>query len=74
MKWKSRAKRKAEVGDTRVRTTFALMPMRAENGYTYWLTKVVLHERLMRKLKRRRGGFVDEEEKWVAYKTEVPED
>ena len=73
MKWKTRRIRKPEVGDTRVRETFAWLPVTAEDGFTYWMTRVIQHERLMRRMKRKRGGFVDEEERWIPFRTEVPD-
>lgn len=74
MKWKTRHPKRAEVGDTRTRETFAWLPVTSENGFTYWMTKVIVHERLMRRLKRKRGGFAEEEERWVAFRTELPGD
>lgn len=74
VRWKSKKKGRAEIGDTRVRKTFAWMPREAEDGFTYWMTPVIVHERLMRKITRKRGGFVEESEKWIAYKTELIKD
>lgn len=74
VRWKSRKKARAEIGDTRVRKTFAWLPREAEDGFTYWMTPVILHERLMRRIRRKRGGFVEESEKWVAFKTELIKD
>lgn len=74
MRWKSRKKGRPEIGDTRKRKTFAWLPVSAEDGFTYWMAPVIVHERLMRKIKRIRGGFVEESEKWVTFKTELIKD
>ena len=44
MKWKSRRDPNGKIGDERVRTKFAWFPIEAGDGYTYWLTPVVVHE------------------------------
>lgn len=62
MKWKSRRDSHGKIGDERVRTKFAWLPINADDGYTYWLSPVVVREKLLPKLGR--GGFEDEEEGW----------
>lgn len=62
MKWKSRRDPRGKIGDERVRTKFAWVPIDADDGYTYWLRPVVVREKLLPKLGR--GGFEDEEEDW----------
>ena len=62
MKWKSRRERDGKIGDERVRTKFAWLPVEADDGYTYWLAPVVVREKLLPKVSR--GGFEDEEEVW----------
>lgn len=62
MKWKSRRDPRGKIGDERVRTKFAWIPIDADDGYTYWLRPVVVREKLLPKLGR--GGFEDEEEDW----------
>ena len=62
MKWKSRRDSNGKIGDERVRTKFAWFPIDADDGYTYWLSPVVVREKLLPKLGR--GGFEDEEEDW----------
>ena len=39
------------------------MPVEADDGYTYWLTPVVVREQLLPKLSR--GGFEDDEQSWA---------
>ena len=51
------------LGDERVRTKFAWMPVEADDGFTYWLTPVVVREQLLPKLSR--GGFEDDEKDWA---------
>lgn len=63
MKWKSRHDHRGKVGDERVRTKFAWLPIEAEDGYTYWLSTVVVREQLLPKVTR--GGFEDDEEDWT---------
>ena len=62
MKWKSRRSNTGKIGDERVRTKFAWLPVEADDGYTYWLSSVVIREKLLPKLGR--GGFEDDEEDW----------
>ncbi len=62
MKWKSRRARRGKIGDERVRTKFAWFPVEADDGYTYWLTPVVVREKLLPKVTR--GGFEDDEDVW----------
>lgn len=62
MKWKSRRNPRGKIGDERVRTRFAWFPVHAEDGFTYWLTPVVVREKLLPK--RSRGGFEDDDEDW----------
>ncbi len=63
MKWKSRSDPDGKIGDERVRTRFAWLPVEADDGYTYWLTPVVVREQLLPKLSR--GGFEDDEQAWA---------
>ncbi len=42
MKWKSRRDSDGKIGDERVRTKFAWIPIDADDGYTYWLSPVVV--------------------------------
>jgi hypothetical protein len=62
VKWKSRRDSAGRIGDERVRTKFAWLPVEADDGYTYWLTPVVVREQLLPKVTR--GGFEDDEQKW----------
>lgn len=63
MKWKSRHDPDGKMGDERVRTKFAWLPVEADDGYTYWLTPVVVREQLLPKVSR--GGFEDDEQDWA---------
>lgn len=62
MKWKSRRTRAEQIGDERVRTLFAWKPMAADDGYTYWMSKLIVKEKLLPKVTR--GGFEDDAEAW----------
>jgi hypothetical protein len=62
VKWKSRREQGGKIGDERVRTKFAWLPVEADDGYTYWLAPVVVREKLLPKVSR--GGFEDDEETW----------
>ena len=62
MKWKSRRESGGKIGDERVRTKFAWLPVQAEDGFTYWLSKLVIREKLLPKVTR--GGFEDDVEDW----------
>ena len=62
MKWKSKGDASGKIGDERVRTKFAWTPVEADDGYTYWLTPVVVREQLLPKVSR--GGFEDDEQDW----------
>ena len=62
MKWKSRRDPRGKIGDERVRTRFAWLPVEADDGFTYWLSTVVVREKLLPKVSR--GGFEDDDEKW----------
>jgi hypothetical protein len=62
VKWKSRGDPDGKIGDERVRTRFAWLPVDADDGYTYWLTPVVVREQLLPKVTR--GGFEDDEHDW----------
>jgi hypothetical protein len=62
VKWKSSRDPRGKIGDERVRTKFAWFPMEADDGYTYWLSTVVVREKLLPKVSR--GGFVDDDEEW----------
>ena len=62
MKWKNRRDPHGKIGDERVRTKFAWLPVEADDGYTYWLSAVVVREKLLPRLTR--GGFEDDEQGW----------
>jgi hypothetical protein len=62
VKWKSRRDARGKIGDERVRTKFAWLPVQADDGFTYWFERVVIREKLLPKLGR--GGFEDDEEDW----------
>jgi hypothetical protein len=62
VKWKSRRDPDGKIGDERVRTRFAWLPVDADDGFTYWLTPVVVREQLLPKVTR--GGFEDDEHDW----------
>jgi hypothetical protein len=62
VKWKRRRDPRGKIGEERVRTKFAWLPVDADDGYTYWLTPVVVRERLFPKVGR--GGFEDDEQEW----------
>lgn len=62
MKWKSRRTRAERIGDERVRTVFAWRPVAADDGYTYWMSKLLVREKLLPKVGR--GGFEEESEEW----------
>ncbi|HJP84523.1 MAG TPA: hypothetical protein VJ852_00910 [Gemmatimonadaceae bacterium] len=63
MKWKTRRNPDGKIGDERVRTKFAWFPVEADDGFTYWLTPVVVREQLLPKVSR--GGFEDDEQAWA---------
>lgn len=63
MKWRTRGDPQGNIGDERVRTKFAWLPVEADDGYTYWLTPVVVREQLLPKVSR--GGFEDDEQSWA---------
>jgi hypothetical protein len=63
VKWKSRRNPDGKIGDERVRTKFAWLPVDADDGFTYWMTPVVVREQLLPKLSR--GGFEDDEQSWA---------
>ena len=62
MKWRTRGNPDGKIGDERVRTKFAWVPIEADDGFTYWLTPVVVREQLLPKVSR--GGFEDDEQEW----------
>ena len=62
MKWRTRGDSQGKLGDERVRTKFAWLPVEADDGYTYWLTPVVVREQLLPKVSR--GGFEDDDQDW----------
>jgi hypothetical protein len=62
VKWKSRRDPRGKIGDERVRTRFAWLPVEADDGFTYWLSTVVVREKLLPRVSR--GGFEDDDEKW----------
>ena len=63
MKWKSKHDPNGNIGDERVRTKFAWLPVEADDGYTYWLTSLLVREQLLPKLSR--GGFEDDDQAWA---------
>jgi len=63
VKWKSKHDPNGNIGDERVRTKFAWLPVEADDGYTYWLTSLVVREQLLPKLSR--GGFEDDDQAWA---------
>ncbi len=62
MKWKNRGDPHGKIGDERVRTKFAWLPIETDDGFTYWLAPVVVREKLLPKVTR--GGFEDDEQTW----------
>ena len=62
MKWRTRGDPQGKIGDERVRTKFAWLPIEADDGYTYWLSPVVVREQLLPKVSR--GGFEDDQQDW----------
>lgn len=62
MKWKNRGDPGGKMGDERVRTKFAWLPVEADDGFTYWLAPVVVREKLLPKVTR--GGFEDDDQSW----------
>jgi hypothetical protein len=62
VKWKNRSDPRGKIGDERVRTKFAWFPVEGDDGFTYWLTPVVVREKLLPKISR--GGFEDDEQTW----------
>lgn len=62
LKWKSRRNRAKTIGDERVRTLFAWRPLEAADGYTYWMSRLIVREKLLPKVGR--GGFEEDSEKW----------
>ena len=62
MKWKRKRNPRGKIGDERVRTKFAWLPVEADDGYTYWLAPVVVREKLFPKVGR--GGFEDDVQEW----------
>jgi hypothetical protein len=63
VKWKSHRNPDGKIGDERVRTRFAWLPVDADDGFTYWLTAVVVREQLLPRVTR--GGFEDDEREWA---------
>lgn len=41
MRWRTNARPRPEVGDTRRRRVFAWLPRRCDDGRTYWLERIV---------------------------------
>ncbi len=68
MKWKSRRARAEKIGDERVRTVFAWRPTAADDGFTYWMSKLIVREKLLPKVGR--GGFEDDSEAWEVLRAE----
>jgi hypothetical protein len=68
MKWKSRGDRAEKIGDERVRTVFAWRPVAADDGYTYWMSRLLVREKLLPKVGR--GGFEDDSEEWEILQAE----
>lgn len=62
MKWRTKGDPGGKIGDERVRTRFAWLPVSADDGFTYWLTPVVVREQLLPKVSR--GGFEDDNSEW----------
>jgi hypothetical protein len=62
VKWKNRSDPHGKIGDERVRTKFAWLPVESDDGFTYWLAPVVVHEKLLPKVTR--GGFEDDTQAW----------
>jgi hypothetical protein len=62
VKWRTKRDPNGKMGDERVRTRFAWLPVEADDGYTYWLTEVVVREQLLPKVSR--GGFEDDDQEW----------
>ena len=62
VKWKNKGDGGGKLGDERVRTKFAWLPVEADDGFTYWLAPVVVREKLLPKVTR--GGFEDDEQSW----------
>jgi hypothetical protein len=62
VKWRTKRDPNGKMGDERVRTRFAWLPVEADDGYTYWLTPVVVREQLLPKVSR--GGFEDDDQAW----------
>jgi hypothetical protein len=68
MKWKSRGDRAEKIGDERVRTVFAWRPVAADDGYTYWMSRLLVREKLLPKVGR--GGFEEDSEQWEILQAE----
>jgi hypothetical protein len=68
MKWKSRGDRAEKIGDERVRTFFAWRPVAADDGYTYWMSRLLVREKLLPKVGR--GGFEEDSEEWEILRAE----
>ncbi len=62
LKWKTRRDRREQIGDERVRTFFAWRPVAADDGYTYWFSRLIVREKLLPKVGR--GGFEEDSEDW----------
>jgi len=62
VKWRTKRDPNGKMGDERVRTRFAWLPVEADDGYTYWLTEVVVRGQLLPKVSR--GGFEDDDQEW----------
>src|SRR6202047_5398871 len=62
VKWKNRGDPHGRIGDERVRTKFAWLPVEADDGFTYWLAPGVVTKKLLPKVTR--AGFEDDEQAW----------
>ena len=63
MKWRTPTPRlhDKKVGDIRTRSLFAIIPREAADGFTYWLQKVVVKERLTETVALDHHGVYSEE-------------
>jgi hypothetical protein len=68
MKWRSRGDHAEKIGDERVRTLFAWRPVAADDGYTYWMSRLLVREKLLPKVGR--GGFEEDSEEWEILQAE----
>jgi len=64
MKWKTKKRIEYQVGDIRERVKFAILPVYCEDGYTRWLKKVLVVEKLVEVLEIGPWGDPYSEEVW----------